>query len=95
MFKNKIKTIKIIDIKEECKDVKTFTLDTTSFPVNSIETPKPGQFVMIWVPGEDEIPMSISGIDDQGNWQITVKKVGECTERLFNQDEDIFLGVRV
>ena len=39
-------------------------------------TPKPGQFVMIWVPGIDEIPMSISGCDNNGNWAITVKNVG-------------------
>ncbi|HDP97101.1 MAG TPA: dihydroorotate dehydrogenase electron transfer subunit [Euryarchaeota archaeon] len=42
---------------------------------------QPGQFVMIWLPDIDEIPMSIShsGPDFTG---ITVKIVGEATEAL-------------
>ena len=42
---------------------------------------KPGQFVMVWIPGLDEIPMSLSHIE--GNEiGITVKVVGEATEAL-------------
>jgi dihydroorotate dehydrogenase electron transfer subunit len=42
---------------------------------------KPGQFAMIWIPGLDEIPMSLSHI--QGNEiGVTVKVVGEATEAL-------------
>jgi dihydroorotate dehydrogenase electron transfer subunit len=42
---------------------------------------KPGQFAMVWIPGLDEIPMSLSHI--QGNEiGITVKVVGEATEAL-------------
>ena len=42
---------------------------------------QPGQFVMIWLPDVDEIPMSIShaGPDFTG---ITVKVIGEATEAL-------------
>src|SRR5512137_2457075 len=42
---------------------------------------RPGQFVMIWIPGLDEIPMSLSyiGANEMG---VTVKVVGEATDAL-------------
>ena len=42
---------------------------------------KPGQFAMVWIPGLDEIPMSISHIQ-RNEIGITVKVVGEATEAL-------------
>lgn len=42
---------------------------------------QPGQFVMVWLPDVDEIPMSISH-SGAGFTGITVKKVGEATEAL-------------
>lgn len=41
----------------------------------------PGQFAMVWVPGVDEVPMSLSHIA-KGEIGITVKAVGEATEAL-------------
>jgi len=40
----------------------------------------PGQFVMVWLPGVDEIPMSLSYIG--GLKGITIKEVGEATRAL-------------
>lgn len=40
----------------------------------------PGQFVMVWVPGVDEVPMSISHIGEETG--ITVRPVGEATKAL-------------
>jgi dihydroorotate dehydrogenase electron transfer subunit len=40
----------------------------------------PGQFVMVWLPGVDEIPMSLSYID--GLKGVTIKEVGEATRAL-------------
>jgi len=42
---------------------------------------KPGQFVMIWIPGLDEVPMSVSHASD-GEIGVTVKVVGEATDAL-------------
>ncbi len=56
--------------------------------------PKPGQFAMLWVPGVDEIPMSISFCDDIGNWAITVKVIGECTKALYDLKAGDYIGVR-
>jgi len=40
----------------------------------------PGQFIMVWIPGVDEIPMSLSYLGDHKG--ITVKNVGEATKAL-------------
>ncbi|MFX1280763.1 MAG: dihydroorotate dehydrogenase electron transfer subunit [Promethearchaeota archaeon] len=89
MTENTIQTVKISRIINECEDVKTFVFHS---PIESL--PKPGQFVMIWVPGVDEIPMSISACDETRNWAITVKNVGECTQALHKLKINDLIGVR-
>ncbi|MFX0021342.1 MAG: dihydroorotate dehydrogenase electron transfer subunit [Candidatus Hermodarchaeota archaeon] len=94
MTENTIRTVRIQKIIDECKDIKTLYFSIKEHD-NLIDiTPKPGQFVMIWVPGVDEIPMSISGCDDDGNWAITVKNVGECTKAIYNLKIGDYIGVR-
>ncbi len=41
---------------------------------------KPGQFLMIWVPGVKEVPMSISSMDN--GYEITFKVYGDATRKL-------------
>ena len=53
---------------------------------------EPGQFVMIWIPGVDEVPMSLSYIE--GGTGITVEKVGEATQAIHGMREGDMLGVR-
>jgi dihydroorotate dehydrogenase electron transfer subunit len=89
LTENTIKTIKISRIINECKNVKTIIFH------NSTELkPNPGQFVMLWVPGVDEVPMSISACDEVNNWAITVKNVGDCTQALHDLKENDLIGVR-
>ena len=66
--------VRISDVVEECYDTKTFRFDWDA-------EVRPGQFIMIWVPGIDEIPMSVSGIDG-GSKSITVKAIGEATRKI-------------
>ncbi len=89
MTENTIRTVKIQNIIKECVGVKTITFNNFN-----AKTPKPGQFAMIWVPGVDEIPMSISGYEDAGNWSITVKNVGECTNAIHTLKIGDYIGVR-
>ena len=89
MTKNMIETVKIKTIIDECDGVKTLV-----FERNDTSAPKPGQFVMIWMPGVDEIPMSISSYKDIGEWAITVKNVGECTNSIHNLNVGDYIGVR-
>ncbi len=89
MTENTIKTVKILRIFNECAGVNTIW-----FKMSNAKTPKPGQFVMIWIPGVDEIPMSLSDFDDKGNWAISVKKVGECTKAIHDLKVGDNIGVR-
>lgn len=96
MFK-KIRIVQISNVEQESKDVKTLTFNINSLiDKYSIEyhKPAPGQFIMVWVPGVDEVPMSLSGYSDKGDWDITIKKVGECTEALFNLQKGDVIGIR-
>ena len=93
MSENIIITVKVNDIVEECKRVKTISFNMKNGADHYIK-PKPGQFVMIWVPGVDEVPMSISGCDEIGNWSITVKNVGECTNAIHELKVRDNIGVR-
>ncbi|RLF39156.1 MAG: dihydroorotate dehydrogenase electron transfer subunit, partial [Thermoplasmata archaeon] len=54
---------------------------------------KPGQFFMILVPGEDEIPMSVSYATNLEKG-ITFKVVGRATRKLYEVEEGSVIGVR-
>ena len=81
-------TVRVVKIKEECFGVKTIF-----FKIN-LQKPKPGQFLMVWVPGIDEIPMSVSSWDKNDYWSVTVKNVGECTKHLSDVKIGDYIGIR-
>lgn len=49
----------------------------------------PGQFVMVWVPGRDEVPMALSS-----DRSITVQNVGDATGAMTALNPGDWLGVR-
>lgn len=53
---------------------------------------RPGQFIMVWAPGMDEIPISLSGI--KHNKEITFKTIGDDTDFLGEMHEGERLQVR-
>ena len=53
----------------------------------------PGQFVMVWVPGEDELPMSLSYTEGASKG-ITVKAMGETSGRVQSIVAGSPLGIR-
>lgn len=67
-------TVRIEKVIDEAYDTKTFVFGWDA-------EVRPGQFVMVWVPGIDEIPMSVSGIGERQK-SITVKAIGEATKAL-------------
>ena len=83
-----INTVQVLDIKEECPGIKTIRFKI------KLQTPKPGQFLMVWMPGIDEIPMSVSSWDSLDNWTFTVKEVGECTKFLSELKIGEYIGIR-
>ncbi len=53
----------------------------------------PGQFLMLWLPGRDEIPMSIA-LDDGENLQVTFFAVGDMTQALAKLKAGDLVGIR-
>ncbi|MBD3261675.1 MAG: dihydroorotate dehydrogenase electron transfer subunit [Candidatus Altiarchaeales archaeon] len=51
-----------------------------------------GQYCMLWMPGVGEKPFSFSAVD--GELKVTVKKVGDFTEKLFELREGAEIGFR-
>lgn len=54
--------------------------------------PKPGEFVMAWLPGVDEIPLALSRISD--TMAVTVYAVGECSKALASLEKGASFAVR-
>jgi dihydroorotate dehydrogenase electron transfer subunit len=85
---DKPRICKIIETEDE-----TSTIKTLMFNDNYTSSSSPGQFVMIWIPGIDEVPMSVSYIDSR-RCGVTVKKVGEATTKLHGMARGDHIGVR-
>jgi len=86
---NRLRIVKIQEVKRESPTVKTFT-----FQDKLCAKAEPGQFVMVWIPGVDEIPMSLSTISQKGLASITVANIGEATKALHQRSRGNILGVR-
>jgi dihydroorotate dehydrogenase electron transfer subunit len=54
---------------------------------------EPGQFVMVWVPGDDELPMSLSYTQARSKG-ITVKVMGDTSRRVQSIPSGAPLGIR-
>lgn len=55
-------------------------------------TAAPGQFVMVWVPGDDELPMSLSYTE--GRKGVTIKRMGDTSGRIQSLREGDLIGIR-
>ncbi|MBN1324372.1 MAG: dihydroorotate dehydrogenase electron transfer subunit [Methanotrichaceae archaeon] len=75
--------VRIVEIIEETSTVKTIRFDSARLD------PLPGQYMMVWIRGVDEIPMSFSGPSE-----MTVAAVGEATRALFRLRPGDGLGLR-
>jgi dihydroorotate dehydrogenase electron transfer subunit len=84
----RLRTLEIQKVAEENPLVKTF-----SFHDEPCEKATPGQFVMVWILGVDEVPMSLSAIEDD-YCSFTVAKVGEATKALHKMKEGDLIGIR-
>lgn len=80
------KTHRIAAVKKETEFVTTMT-----FPVSLGAAP--GQFVMLWLPGVEEIPMSVA-MDDGKKLRITFFAVGDTTKKLSLLRKGDLVGLR-
>jgi dihydroorotate dehydrogenase electron transfer subunit len=81
----KLRICEITKIMEETQTIKSFYFED-DVPVQG------GQFVMVWIPGVDEIPMSVSYTEPEMG--ITVAKVGDATAKLHELAVGSKLGIR-
>jgi len=81
--------VELTSVISECKD---FT--SLWFQDQWTAKARPGQYIMAWIPGLDEVPMSLSAINEGGLSSITVRAVGEATEALSSLKPGEGLGVR-
>ncbi len=85
---NTLRTSPIRDVKNESETTKTFVVKDSL-----CSRAKPGQFLMLWIPGIDEIPLSVQEAS-RGQVSVTVKVVGEATRALHEMKPGQIVGVR-
>jgi len=72
----------IIDVIDETPSARSFVFDL------SLEF-LPGQYIMVWVRGVDEVPMSLSDHN-----MITVQRIGDATSAIFELAPGDTVGIR-
>jgi len=82
---NERQVVRVDEVIEESEDVRTLRFRCEGHIL-------PGQFMMIWMPGVDEIPMSLSYLGERKG--VTVKPIGEATETLASLQPGDRIGVR-
>lgn len=88
--KNKPTVLPIEKVVKEAPEIKSFFVNHQEIASAS----DPGQFLMLWVIGVDEIPMSVSGVEKDGTLRLTVEKVGDATSKLHDLERGDLIGVR-
>ena len=86
---NRLRITRILRAEAESPTVKTFT-----FKDKHCARARPGQFLMLWIPGVDEIPLSILDADEDGTIAAAVKKIGPATKALHNMKAGEPIGIR-
>jgi dihydroorotate dehydrogenase electron transfer subunit len=69
-------------------------INSIYFKDETCSSAKPGQFVMIWVPGFDEFPMSLSHYDEQDLCSVTAKPWGPGSMELVRAKRGDLIGIR-
>lgn len=86
---NKIRMVKIENIVEETSTVRTF-----AFRDIASSNAGPGQFLMVWIPQAEELPMSVMIWREKYYAAVTVRKKGYGSTSLYNKRMGESLGVR-
>jgi dihydroorotate dehydrogenase electron transfer subunit len=82
---SRLQVVPLERVHEEAPHTKTFYF-RAAFDA------RPGQFIMVWIPGIDEIPMALSRLGPLK--AITVRNVGSSTEALHRLEAGSVIGVR-
>src|SRR2546425_11286982 len=80
--------LEIVPLEEIVKEVH----DASTFRFRASFDGSPGQFIMVWIPGHDEVPMAFSYLGDMKG--ITVRAYGDATQALLKFRGGDLVGVR-
>jgi dihydroorotate dehydrogenase electron transfer subunit len=83
---DRMSTWPILDIVSHSDTLKSFYFEASA-------DVRPGQFIMLWIPGLDEKPFSVSDLHD-GRMEVTVKAIGPFTRRLMTCQVGDRVGLR-
>ena len=72
----------------------TPTVRTLIFSDDVMPNVLPGQFAMVWIPGVNELPMSVMISQESGKAAFTVRKHGPASTGLFNVKVGGQIGIR-
>jgi dihydroorotate dehydrogenase electron transfer subunit len=86
---DKIRIVVIKDVIEETPSVKTFV-----FYDKLSSNAKPGQFLMVWIPRAEELPMSVMISNKRDHAAITVRKHGFGSTSLYEKMQNDIIGIR-
>ena len=82
---------RVIDRTVETSDSATLRLEPLDEPLARFQ---PGQFAMLYAYGVGEVPISVSGIGDNGTLVHTIRSVGAVSRALHDAQPGTGLGVR-
>lgn len=88
MLKHKPQIVEIIDKRQESVRVTTLYISVDNYP-----TVVPGQFVMVWAPEAEEIPLAVSE-QRESVIAISIDRVGPTTEILCSKTVGEVVGLR-
>jgi dihydroorotate dehydrogenase electron transfer subunit len=86
---DRLRTVIIEQVIEETPTVKTFI-----FKDKISSNARPGQFLMVWIPRIEELPMSVMVCDRKERAAITIRKIGFGSTALFDKGVGEVIGVR-
>jgi dihydroorotate dehydrogenase electron transfer subunit len=86
---DKIRMVVIEEVIQETPSVKTFVFNDVLS-----SSAKPGQFLMIWIPRTEELPMSVMISNKKNHAAITIRKHGFGSTSLFEKKQNDLIGVR-
>lgn len=68
------------------------TPSTVTLRFDDARPARPGQFVMVWIPGDDELPMSLAYVGARKG--VTVKAMGATSRRILDLAVGSRIGIR-
>jgi len=72
----------------------TPTVRTLIFSDKVLSSVLPGQFAMVWIPGVNELPMSVMITQEKDKAAFTVRKRGESSTAMYNLTVGDYIGIR-